>query len=94
MPVATIDDAPRFESGAISFRVLATPSRGTKEISAWRAELAPLASSGLHSLDHEQRMIVSNGEVSLHLGGDVVVGLPGDLLILPGGRSSSFATRL
>lgn len=86
MPVARLLDAPRFEAGAIAFASLATPSRGTTELSTWRAELAPHASSGVHSLDHEQLMIVGEGVVDLRIGDEISTGRPGDVLILPPGH--------
>jgi len=83
VPIATLKDAPTFQAGSITFRVLATPSRGSHEITTWRAELAPNASSGVHSLDHEQLMVVSDGAVTLIANGTALTGGPGDVLILP-----------
>ena len=83
MPIATLSDAPHFEAGAIRFRPLAVPSRGSTELSAWRAELAAGATSGVHSLDHEQLLVVSVGAVTLYTLGTAVTAAPGDTLILP-----------
>jgi len=83
MPIAQLTDAPHFEAGAIHFRPLAVPSRGSAELATWRAELPAGASSGVHSLDHEQLMVVSEGAVTLHTGATAVTAHAGDVLILP-----------
>ncbi|THG32860.1 cupin domain-containing protein [Naasia lichenicola] len=73
-------------AGAINFRVLATPSRGTSELSAWRAELSPGGSSGIHSLNHEQIVIVDEGEITLLVSGETDIGTHGDILVIPAGH--------
>jgi quercetin dioxygenase-like cupin family protein len=79
--MATLADAPEFTLG--SLRILAVPSRGSHELSSWRVDLPPHTTSGPHSLDREQIIVVGTGTVTAAIGDEEFTAGPGDALILP-----------
>lgn len=83
MPIATLADAPEFTLGALRIRALAVPSRGSRELSAWRVDLPPHSASGPHSLNREQIIVVEEGAVTAAIGNELLTAGPGDALILP-----------
>lgn len=83
MPLATLADAPQFDLGALRIRPLAVPSRGSRELSCWRVDLPPGNSSGAHTVDKEQLVIVHDGTLTALIGPERLVAGPGDALVLP-----------
>jgi len=60
-------DAPIFTVPGFSIRGLASPARGSKELSSWRLEAAPGASSPAHTLSNEEIFHVLRGALRLTL---------------------------
>lgn len=63
MPVVSKADAPVFDTGHAVITGLAAPSRGSREISAWRVRLAADQSSPAHALEHEEVFVVLEGRI-------------------------------
>ena len=83
MPIATLADAPEFSLGDLRIRSLAVPSRGSRELSSWQVDLPPQTTSGVHSLNREQVIVVNSGSVTATIDGAEFTAGPGDALILP-----------
>jgi mannose-6-phosphate isomerase-like protein (cupin superfamily) len=64
---------------------LASPSRGSVELSAWRLRLEPGISSPPHALDHEEVFVVLAGRVRMTCGATVEEAEAGGALIAPVG---------
>jgi quercetin dioxygenase-like cupin family protein len=93
MTIAMISDAPQINAGDLTFRPLAVPSRGSQELAVWRAELLVGASSGAHSLNRGKILVVTEGRITLHTGGNSVTEGVRDALILLSTPRSSRGTR-
>ncbi|TDC20783.1 cupin domain-containing protein [Streptomyces sp. 8K308] len=68
---------------------LATPSRGSRELSAWRVRMAPGARGPWHSIDREQVWLPLTGTLAVASGdGDTEPRhvAPGQAAILPAGE--------
>jgi len=64
---------------------LASPSRGSAELSAWRLRLEAGVSSPAHALDHEEVFVVLAGRVQMTCGAIVEEAEAGGALIAPTG---------
>jgi quercetin dioxygenase-like cupin family protein len=92
MTVISSSTAPTFEEGGSFVTGLASPSRGSHEISAWRLRLAPGAASPVHTLTHEEVFIALSGSAVATLdGGRHELG-PGDALVVSPGERFAIAT--
>lgn len=87
MPVITAATAARFEPDSGTEVVgLASPSRGSQELSAWRVRLAPGAGSPRHAVDREEIFVVLSGCVRLTHDRGVEEAAAGDALVAPTGE--------
>ena len=64
---------------------LASPSRGSAELAAWRLRLAPGATSPPHAIDREEVFVVLAGRVRMTCGDVVEEAEAGGALIAPTG---------
>ena len=64
MPVITAEEAPVFDAGANTITGLASPSRGARDVSAWRVQFAMGAASPAHSLTREETFVVLSGSLT------------------------------
>lgn len=77
MTVISSSSAPTFEQGGTFVTGLAAPSRGSREVSAWRLRLAPGSASPEHLLTHEEVFVALSGRAVATLAGvrhDVAAG--------------------
>lgn len=79
------DSAPVFDAGGATITGYAAPSRGAKQVSLWRIELAPGSSSPLHEIDVEEVFLGLDGRATFVIGDSVSVVAAGDCLVLPAG---------
>jgi mannose-6-phosphate isomerase-like protein (cupin superfamily) len=87
MPVVHPDAAPRFDNTPGTEVVgLASPTRGSAQIAAWRLRLAAGASSPPHSLDAEEVFVVLSGRARITYGDQADEVGAGGALIAPIGR--------
>src|SRR4051794_41966105 len=92
MTVISSSAAPTFEAGGTLVIGLASPSRGSREISAWRLQLAPGAASPEHSLTHEEVFVALSGRAVAKLDGVRHDVGPGDALVVSPGVPFVIAT--
>jgi mannose-6-phosphate isomerase-like protein (cupin superfamily) len=91
MTVISSSSAPTFEAGGTSVVGLASPSRGSREVAAWRVSLAPGASSPEHTLTHEEVFVALDGHAVATLAGVRHEVGPGDALVVSPDESFTLA---
>jgi mannose-6-phosphate isomerase-like protein (cupin superfamily) len=86
MHVITSAEAPRFELPGVEFTGFAAPSRGSRDVCAWRITVAAgLRSEQSHTLDRDEIFLVTAGTLQLAPDGAVVHA--GDAAIVPAGTA-------
>lgn len=85
MPVITADDAPVFDTGGNVITGLAAPSRGARDVAAWRVRLAPDNPSPVHALTREETFVVLSGALTARFDGHDETATAGGALIVPSG---------
>jgi quercetin dioxygenase-like cupin family protein len=70
---------------------LATPGRGSAEVSAWTVHMAPGANGPRHAMDREQIWVPLSGTLIVTAGGETRKVGPGQAAILPAGEVRQFA---
>jgi mannose-6-phosphate isomerase-like protein (cupin superfamily) len=85
------EQAPTFNLPGLSFTGLAAPSRGARECSVWRLQIAPGTPGAPHSLDREEIFVALAGCALCTLGTEEVELRAGDALIVPAGQAFSLA---
>ncbi len=83
--------APSFELPGVQFTGLASPSRGSRENSAWRVRVAPGTPGAPHQLDREEILVAIAGQATASLDGVDVCFSAGDALIVAAGRPFSLS---
>jgi quercetin dioxygenase-like cupin family protein len=89
MSVVSAHEAPVFETGGATITGLASPSRGARDVAAWRVRFAPDAPSPTHALTREETFLVLAGSVTARFADHVETAGPGDALIVPAGAAVS-----
>lgn len=65
MPTVSLEDAPRFQAGGGTVITgLASPSRGARDVAAWRVHLAADHPTPTHSVTREETFIVLSGAIT------------------------------
>jgi quercetin dioxygenase-like cupin family protein len=82
MTVISSSTAPTFDAGGTFVVGLASPSRGSREIAAWRLRLAPGTASPEHTLTHEEVFVALTGRAVATLAGTRHDVGPGDALVV------------
>lgn len=85
MPVLPAPSTPTHERGPARFTSLATPSRGTTDVSVWQVEIAVGAPATPHSLTREEVFVVLDGAASVRLGAERATAERGDAIVVPAG---------
>ena len=83
MAVITAPTGATHDIGTTSFTSLATPSRGSRETSVWRVEIAPHTPATPHSLTREEIFVVLDGQAAVDIGGVRAAAHPGDAIVVP-----------
>lgn len=91
MTIIRATDAPVFNVPGFQFTGLASPSRGSSEISNWQIQAAPGAKSEAHCLDHEEIFVLVEGNLTASVDGVENELSAGDALIVPAGSILSLA---
>ncbi len=86
MPIIRSEDAPTFQLPGLDVLGLASPSRGAKQTSVWRVQLAPQSPGVPHSVDREEIFVALTGRAIAELGGESIEVNAGDALIVPAGQ--------
>jgi quercetin dioxygenase-like cupin family protein len=82
MTVISSSTAPTFDAGGTFVVGLASPSRGSREIAAWRLRLAPGAASPEHTLSREEVFVALAGRAVAMLSGRRHAVEAGDALLV------------
>ena len=85
MPVITTADAPVFDTGGALITGLASPSRGSREVSAWRVAFVAGHAPPTHSLTREEVFVVLDGALTARFAGHDETVLAGGALVVPAG---------
>lgn len=87
MPVRTaLEYTPHAMHGS-RFCSYAAPSSGTRELCAWRTEVAPGTSGAEHTVSHEEIFLALAGAPVITLDGITRSLDPGDVVIVPAGTT-------
>lgn len=83
MTVLVAPAEPTHDIGAARFTSLATPTRGTHDMSVWQVEIPPRTPGAAHSLTREEIFVVLEGEASVDIGGVFERARTGDAIVVP-----------
>jgi mannose-6-phosphate isomerase-like protein (cupin superfamily) len=83
MAVIPAPTAPTHQLGGASFTSLATPSRGSKNISVWQVEIQPGTPATPHRLTMEEVFVILSGSASIRIDGEPATAGPGDVVVVP-----------
>jgi mannose-6-phosphate isomerase-like protein (cupin superfamily) len=86
MPIIRAENAPAFRLPNLTVLGLAAPSRGSRETSVWRINVAPGAPGVPHSVDREEIFVALSGSAVATLGEERFELRAGDTLIVPAGE--------
>jgi mannose-6-phosphate isomerase-like protein (cupin superfamily) len=87
MTIIREQDAPRFGEDGVEVTGLASPSRGSASVSAWRVLLRPGAGSPDHALTSDEAFVALRGTATVTLGGEDASLRAGDCLVVAPGRA-------
>ncbi|MDT4912226.1 MAG: hypothetical protein QOC66_1354 [Pseudonocardiales bacterium] len=85
MPVISSQDAPVFDTGGALITGLAAPSRGSRDVAAWRVRFVADHPSPTHSLSREEVFVVLAGSVTARFAGHQETAAAGGALVVPAG---------
>lgn len=85
MPYLHAHDAPAFELRGARVTGLASPSRGSSELTTYRVRLDPGSALPQHHHDHEEVFTVVSGSLTAVLDAAEHLAGPGDTVIIPPG---------
>jgi mannose-6-phosphate isomerase-like protein (cupin superfamily) len=83
MPVISGATAPTFEVPHVTIHGLAAPSRGSKELCAWRVTTDPGAPGATHMVDREEVFVLLSGGAVLTMDGTEHHLVAGDAVVVP-----------
>ncbi len=82
MTIIREQDAPRFGQDGVEVTGLASPSRGSDSVSAWRVLLQPGAGSPEHTLTSDEAFVALRGSAHVELEGEIHELRAGDCLVV------------
>jgi mannose-6-phosphate isomerase-like protein (cupin superfamily) len=83
MPVFPAPGTHTHELPGTRFTSLATPSRGSADVSIWQVEIAPGTVPVPHELTRTEVFVVLSGTAHVRIGDDRSVARAGDTIIVP-----------
>ena len=86
MPILTAPQGPTHSLSGTEFTSLATPSRGSNDLSVWTVEIAPGTPATPHALTREEVFVVLAGVASASIDGIAGEAHPGDAIVVPAGQ--------
>jgi mannose-6-phosphate isomerase-like protein (cupin superfamily) len=93
MPVVSPSDAPVFNPGGATITGLASPSRGCRDVAAWRVRFDADVPSPPHALDREEVFVVLEGAVTARFADREETAPAGGALIVPAGAEFSLVAQ-
>jgi quercetin dioxygenase-like cupin family protein len=85
MPLVTHADATTHTTPNAVMLTYAGPSQGSAELSVWHVSMQPGASGPAHAIDREQVYLVTDGQLTIEIGGQEHPAAAGDAVIIPAG---------
>ena len=83
MPVIHPPTEPTHAIGGTRFTSLATPSRGSTDLSLWRVAIAPGTEPTPHALTREEIFVVLSGTAEVIIDGNPEAAGEGDAIVVP-----------
>ena len=83
MPVIQSPTEPTHALGGTTFTSLATPSRGSTDLSLWRVVIAPGTEPTPHALTREEIFVVLSGTAEVIIDDDQARAEAGDAIVVP-----------
>ena len=83
MPIIPAPTTFTHELPHARFYSLATPSRGSRETSVWRARLEPASAAAPHRLTREEIFVVLSGTLRVAFDGQTSEARAGDAIVVP-----------
>jgi len=83
MPVLPAPTEATHVLGGATFTSLATPSRGSTDVSVWRVQIAPGPDAVPHRLTRQEVFVILSGQAEVRLGGEVSQVEAGGVVIVP-----------
>jgi mannose-6-phosphate isomerase-like protein (cupin superfamily) len=85
MPIYRGAEAVEHRLHGSVFRAYASPSNGSRELCAWRVEIAAGVTGVPHRVGRDEVLMISAGELSISLDGVAGRVAAGDVLVVPAG---------
>jgi quercetin dioxygenase-like cupin family protein len=85
MPLVTQAGAITHTTPNAVMLTYAGPSQGAAELSVWRLAMQPGATGPAHAIDREQVYLVTDGQLTIEMGGQEHPAGAGDAVIIPAG---------
>ena len=85
MAIVRQADAVQHRMHGSTFHSFVAPASGSRELCAWRLEVAAEAHGVAHRVGREEVLLMLAGELSVTVDGDTAVVRPGDVVRVPGG---------
>jgi quercetin dioxygenase-like cupin family protein len=85
MPIVRDRDAVRHRLHGSTFHSYAAPATGSRELCAWRLEVAPGTVGASHRVSREEVFLILGGRLTVTLDGVTGDLTPGDVLLVPAG---------
>ena|SRR5215469_2942309 len=87
MPVIHANEAVEHQVQGARFHSYAAPARGSRELCAWRLEVAPATTGLRHQVTREEVLCLLTGGLRAELDGETHDLGPGDVLVVPAGST-------
>ena len=92
MPIVPAPQSPTHELPHARFTSLATPTRGSRETSLWRVEIAADTPPTPHQVTREEIFVVLAGRALVTIDGEVSEAVAGDTIIVPANTTFAIAS--
>ena len=87
MPFVRTTDTTTHEANGARFTPYANPTLGSTDICVWQVTI-PAGTTGVpHTLNHEEVVVVLNGEIQFRLDEDTATLRPGEAIVIPAGHA-------
>lgn len=93
MPIIRETDAVVHHLHDSVFHSFAAPASGSKELCAWRLEVAGGTPGLPHRVSHEEVLMLLSGSLTVTLDGEAAELAPGEAVLVPAGAEFSVANR-
>jgi quercetin dioxygenase-like cupin family protein len=85
MPIVREPDAVPHRLHGATFHSFAAPATGSRELCAWRLEVAPGTAGAAHRVSREEVLLVLTGDLTVTLDGVTAQLAPGEAVVVPAG---------